>query len=794
MKLSTKWMHDFVQLEDMPPRAFSEALTMSGSKVEGYEQEGSEIENVVVGQVLTISPHPNADKLVVCSVDVGQDSPITIVTGATNLTEGDYVPVALHGSKLPGGINIKKGKLRGVESQGMMCGIEELGLTANDFPGVITDGIFILTDECDHTLGMDIKKAIGLDDVVFDFEITSNRPDCLSIIGLAREAAVTFHKTLTIPKPEVKGGHGNAAELLNVKISAPDLCYRYAARVVKNVRVAPSPRWLRERLRACGVRPINNIVDITNYVMLEYGQPMHAFDYNLMAGHNIDARRAVDGETITTLDGVERTLTSDMLVIADDQKPMAVAGVMGGEFSSIFDNTNTIVFESACFSGPSVRVTAKKLGMRTESSGRFEKGLDPENCIPALERACQLVELLDAGDVCDGIVEVDCSDKTLRTVPLDAQWINRFLGIQIPEQDMIDILKNLEFKVEDGQVIAPSFRSDIECKADIAEEIARFYGYNKIPSTTIRGSAQGGYTPEQQFKRSVNATMLALGYSEVSTYSFISPKEYDRIRMRADSGLRQSVVIANPLGEDTSIMRTTALPSMCQVLGNNFADRNLSAAVYELATEYIPQEGEDLPLEKKCVVLGQYGPEADFYSIKGAVEGLLDALRVIEYDVTAVKDEPAFHPGRCAKLTIGEKQLGVVGELHPLVQEAYGIGSRAYVAMLDFNLMYENHVASIQYKPLPRFPAVTRDLALVCDDSIPVLTLQNVIRKAAGQRLEKLELFDVYKGKQIPEGKKSVAFSLLLRSHASTLTDAECDSIIQKAIKALGEIGAELRS
>lgn len=792
MQLSMRWLHDFVEEIPATNREYAERLTMTGSKVEGWEEEGSELNKVVVGKILELAPHPNADKLQICQVDVGDGAPLQIVTGAKNVAVGDLVPVALDGSSLHGGVKIKKGKLRGVASNGMLCSVAELGITTHDFPYAIDDGIFILQEDC--RVGQDIREAIGYNDTVFEFEITSNRPDCLSVIGLARETAVSFGKPLKLHTPVVKGGHGDVNGLLKVRVEAPDLCPRYCARVVKNVRVKPSPRWMRERLRASGVRPINNIVDITNYVMLEYGQPMHAFDQKYLKEQQIVVRRAKEGESIVTLDGVERKLSPDMLVIADQDKPSAVAGVMGGEYSGIMDDTSTIVFESACFAGPSVRITAKTLGMRTDSSARFEKGLDPNNCIPALERACELVELLDAGDVCDGIIDVNNSSGERRKLALEPEWIKRFLGISISEEEMVQILQKLDFEVKDGVVAVPTFRADVEHKADVAEEIARFYGYDRIPATLVGGSAQGKLTEEQKFERMVNDTMQALGYSEIMTYSFISPKFYDKIGLPSDSPLRRSVTIANPLGEDTSIMRTIALPSLCEALSRNYSNRNLSASLYEIATEYIPKESDsELPVEKQSVVIGAYGEGTDFFSLKGAVEALLEKARVFDYDVQPT-EEYAFHPGRCAQLLKDGKAFGVIGELHPKVLENYGLGARACAAVLDFNALFALRDPVRQYQPLPKFPAVTRDLAFVCDDEIPVLALQKSIAAAAGSRLEKVTLFDVYKGKQVADGKKSVAFNLVLRSADGTLKDEDADAIVKKVRKALTDLGAELRS
>lgn len=793
MQLSMRWLHDFVEEIPATNREYAERLTMTGSKVEGWEEEGSELNKVVVGKILELAPHPNADKLQICQVDVGDGAPLQIVTGAKNVAAGDLVPVALDGSSLHGGVKIKKGKLRGVASNGMLCSVAELGITTHDFPYAIDDGIFILEEDC--RIGQDIREAIGYNDTVFEFEITSNRPDCLSVIGLARETAVSFGKPLKLHTPVVKGGHGDVNGLLKVRVEAPDLCPRYCARVVKNVRVKPSPRWMRERLRASGVRPINNIVDITNYVMLEYGQPMHAFDQKYLKEQQIVVRRAKEGESIVTLDGVERKLSPDMLVIADQDKPSAVAGVMGGEYSGIMDDTSTIVFESACFAGPSVRITAKTLGMRTDSSARFEKGLDPNNCIPALERACELVELLDAGDVCDGIIDVNNSSGERRKLALEPEWIKRFLGISISEEEMVQILQKLDFEVKEGVVAVPTFRADVEHKADVAEEIARFYGYDRIPTTLVGGSAQGKLTEEQKFERMVNDTMQALGYSEIMTYSFISPKFYDKIGLPSDSPLRRSVTIANPLGEDTSIMRTIALPSLCEALSRNYSNRNLSASLYEIATEYIPKESDsELPVEKQSVVIGAYGEETDFFSLKGAVEELLEKARVFDYDVQPATEEYAFHPGRCAQLLKDGKVFGVIGELHPKVLENYGLGARACAAVLDFNALFALRDPVRQYQPLPKFPAVTRDLAFVCDDEIPVLALKKLIAAAAGSRLEKVTLFDVYKGKQVADGKKSVAFNLVLRSADGTLKDEDADAIVKKVRKALTDLGAELRS
>ena len=786
MNLSMKWLSDFVKLK-VEPREFSERMSLSGSKVEGWEIEGEEIKNVVVGKILSIDPHPDADKLVICQVDVGEGEPLQIVTGATNLHPGDVVPVAKDHSVLPGGKEIRKGKLRGVVSNGMLCSLGELGLTAHDFPYAIEDGIFVLQEDC--RLGQDIRSAIGLDDTCVEFEITPNRPDCLSVIGLAREVAATFGKDLTLHEPKVQQETGDIHDLLSVSVENDKLCQRYVARMVKNIKIEPSPRWMRERLRASGVRPINNIVDITNYVMLEYGQPMHAFE-----GGKIQVRNAKEGESIMTLDGVERQLSPQMLVICDEEKPSAVAGVMGGEYSGIMDDTNTIVFESACFLGSSVRTTARKLGMRTESSARFEKGLDTRTCIPAVMRACELVELLGAGEVVGGMIDIDSAGYKPTEILLEPQWINRFIGIDIGREEMVDILKKLDCKINGDTIIVPSFRRDLEHKADIAEEIARFHGYDKIPSTAIRGVAQGALTEYQKFERTLANTLLAQGCYEISSYSFISPKYYDKICLPQDHPLRKSVVILNPLGEDTSVMRTTAIPSMMEVLSRNYNNRNASASLFELANEYIPVDGQELPDEKPVLTIGQYGVSYDFFTLKGIVENLFSVLGVSDLTVQGQSDIPYYHPGRCASLLSGDTVLGTIGEIHPQVAENYGIDSRVYVAHLHCDALFAVRCSEKEYHPLPKFPATTRDLALLCDDELPVQSIEKAIRAGAGNLLEQVELFDIYKGKQIPDGKKSIAYNITMRSADRTLTDEDIEKAMTKILKKLAEIGASIRS
>lgn len=818
MNLSMKWLADYVDV-NVPIKDYCHALTMAGQKVECYEVEGAEISNVVVGKILSVVPHENSDHLVVCQVEVGKDAPIQIVTGASNVNAGDIVPVALDGSTLPNGVKIKKGKLRGVESNGMLCSLGELGLDKRDFPYAIEDGIFIMQEDCQ--IGQDIRSAIGLDDTSVEFEITSNRPDCLSVIGLARETAAAYGVDLNVKSPEFKGVDGDISSMLNVKIHNTEKCQRYCAGIVKNVKIEPSPRWMRERLRASGVRPINNFVDITNYVMLEYGQPMHAFDLRYVEGAQINVRNAVNGERIMTLDGVERELSDDMLVIADEKKPVAVAGIMGGEYSGIMDDTTTVVFESAYFEPSQVRRTSKKLRLKSDASSRYEKGVDRLISMTCLKRAFELVEELGAGEVLNTVIDCDYTDKTPASVEFDPAWINEFLGTDISEADMKDYLSRLGFTFEGGMVVAPSFRIDIECKADIAEEVARIYGYNNIPSTDFRGVARAEFTPEQKFVRTLRNAAASLGGYEIATYSFVSPKYFDKIRLPEDSKLRKVVRIVNPLGEDTSVMRTSTLPSMLDVLSFNYNNRNEKACLFEISKEYLPvaekrnYQGDDallvnngkprheyeyqLPDEPQRLTIGMYGGDADFYVLKGIVEQLFAEIKIdgVEYvrayDSDAFDEKSAMHPGRSAVIMKDGVALGIMGEIHPEVQENYEIGVKTYAAKLNIPEMMSAANEEINYRPLPKFPATTRDLSLIVADEVPAAELEKAIRGAVGKILEKVTLFDVYKGKQIEDGKKSVSYSISMRSHEGTLTDEQADSAMKKALKALANIGAELR-
>lgn len=795
MKLNRKWLNEeFVDLSGVTDREFVETMTIAGQKVETYERLDAELRNVVVGRVVSITRHTNSDHMWVCQIDVGAGEPVQIVTGAQNVHEGDLVPVAQHNSWLPGGVHITKGKLRGEVSNGMLCSLKELGLTLNDFPYAIEDGIWILQEDCKP--GDDINTVIGNDDTVVDFEITNNRPDCYSILGLAREAAAAFNKPMRHHDPVVRGGAaGELSELLEVEVPAEDLCRRYTARMVRNVKIAPSPKWLRQRLRANGVRPINNIVDITNYVMLEYGQPMHAFDYRYVGSGKIIVRRSEPGETLTTLDGNVRTLTPGMLVIADETKPIGLAGIMGGENSEIMDDTVDVVFESANFNGTSIRQTALALGMRTEASGKFEKNIDPLLTLPAVDRACELVELLGAGEVMDGVIDVLNDIPEPRTIELEPDRINALLGTDISEADMVEYLRRLEIPVEGHEIRVPSWRPDLVGMADIAEEVGRLFGYNNIPTTTFRGAAtEGGYTEAMKLENRAGSLCRSLGYSEILTYSFVSPSIFDQIRLPEDSSLRNAMRIQNPLGEDASIMRTVALPSMLAILARNNAYHNDAVKLYELAKVYLPKPGQILPDEPKHLVLGTYGEHEDFFKMKGEIEAFLRGMNVPEARYTAEKHDPTFHPGRCARVSVGGVDLGCFGQIHPLVARSYGIDGEIFAAELNFTALLSLQLPEKTYTPLPKYPAVTRDIAVVCDEAVTVAALSDCIRAAGGKLLRSVELFDIYRGKGIASGSKSAAFRLTLRADDRTLTDADSDGVVSAVLAALEkELNAKLR-
>jgi len=887
MILSRNWLNEFVDLKDITDKEFNDEMTLSGSKVETIERPDENLKNVVVGKILEMKRHENSDHMWVLKIDVGQAEPVQIVTGAWNIHVGDYVPAALHGAHLPGGVKIEKGKLRGVESDGMLCSLKELSMTAEhdfpyavitpaallndyhpidpakpsipadikpgdkvygpvvaakvlecaplgdgtfhtcldlgdattvpdtrcsnlhegdlvayntksdtictledlhaeqkEFPHCIADGIFVLQEE-DAEPGLNMAHILGFDDSIVEFEITPNRPDCLSVIGLAREASATFKRPLKLHTPEPHGCGGSIADLVDIDIEDGDLCPRYTARMVKNVKIAPSPRWMRERLRNSGVRPINNIVDITNYVMLEYGQPMHAFDFSCVEGGHIIVRTAREGETIQTLDGNERKLTENMLCICDEHKPVCVAGVMGGANSEIVGDTAMVLFESANFNGVSVRRTASALGMRTDASSRYEKGLDMMNTIKAVERACELVELLGCGEVVDGVMDVVAKEKAPTVVKLEPDKINALLGTELSEDLMREILVSLGFILNGDDIYVPSWRGDVEHYSDIAEEVARFYGYNKIPCTLMRGeTTRGGFSEQQRFDRAIGGAVRALGYDEIITYSFISPTYYDKIRMPKDSPLRNSLKILNPLGEDTSIMRTTILPSMLEIIARNNSYRNKSARLYELGKIYLPRE-DGLADEPKYLSLGAYGDGVDFFSFKGSIETLLHELRITDVKYVACTDNDSYHPGRCAKVYAGETYLGVFGQIHPLVAANYGMDTEVYTAELSFDAMYEKRGDIPVYQPLPKFPAVTRDIAVVCDEAVTVGALEESIRRGAKGLLKDVSLFDIYRGPGVAIGKKSVAFNLVLRADDRSLTGEEADEDVQSILAAL---------
>ena len=896
MILSRNWLNEFVDLKDITDKEFNDEMTLSGSKVETIERPDENLKNVVVGKILEMKRHENSDHMWVVKIDVGQAEPVQIVTGAWNVHVGDYVPAALSGAHLPGGIKIEKGALRGVESDGMLCSLKELGMTAehdfpyavitpaailNDYhpidkdkpsipadikpgdkvygpvvaakvlecaplgdgtfhtcldlgdattvpdtrcsnlhegdlvayntksdaictledlhaeqkecPHCIADGIFALQEE-DAEPGLNMARVLGFDDSIVEFEITPNRPDCLSVIGLAREASATFKRPLKLHEPEPHGCGGSIAEIVDIDIEDGDLCPRYTARMVKNVKIAPSPRWMRERLRNSGVRPINNIVDITNYVMLEYGQPMHAFDFSCVEGGHIIVRTAHEGETIETLDGNERKLTPNMLCICDEHKPVCVAGVMGGANSEIVGDTAMVLFESANFNGVSVRRTASALGMRTDASSRYEKGLDMMNTIKAVERACELVEMLGCGEVVDGVMDVVAKEKAPTCIKLEPEKINALLGTELEEDLMREILVSLGFILNGDDIYVPSWRGDVEHYSDIAEEVARFYGYNKIPCTLMRGeTTRGGFSEQQRFDRAIGGAVRALGYDEIITYSFISPTYYDKIRMPKDSPLRNSLKILNPLGEDTSIMRTTILPSMLEIVARNLSYRNKSARLYELGKIYLPRE-DGLADEPKYLSLGAYGDGVDFFSFKGSIETLLHELRITDVKYVACTDNASYHPGRCACVYAGDTLLGVFGQIHPLVAANYGVDTEIYAAELSFEAMYEKRGDIPVYQPLPKFPAVTRDIAVVCDETVTVGALEESIRRGAKGLLKEVSLFDIYRGPGIADGKKSVAFNLVLRADDRSLTGEEADEDVQSILASLeSECGAVLR-
>lgn len=795
MNIPMSWLKDYAPVK-CDIKTYIDAMTMSGSKVETYEELGKEITNVVVGKILSIDKHPDADKLVVTKVDIGQEV-IQIVTGANNISVGDYIPVALNGSTLPGGIKIKTGKLRGIESQGMMCSIQELGFEPEDYPEAAEDGIYIFGEE--QPLGKDVKDIFGLNDIVVEYEVTSNRSDCFSVLGIAREAAATFDLPFNYPKISVQESGGNVSDYMSVEIQNQELCPRYAARVIKNVKIEPSPKWMRQRLLASGVRPINNIVDITNYVMLEMGQPMHAFDLSKLDKRKIVVRNAKPGEKTMTLDGEGRNLDESMLLITDGEQPLAIAGVMGGEESKITEETKDILFESANFNGANIRITAKKLGLRTDASVKYSKGLDTENVLDALNRAAQLVEELGAGEVVSGIIDEYPGKREPRTIPYSVEKINGLLGTSISEDEIIKYLTRLEFKVdkEAKTVTIPTFRRDVEGNADLAEEVARLYGYDKIDTTLETGTPTvGKKSYSQKMEYIVKEVMEGQGFYEIMNYSFESPKVFDKLNISTDDELRNVITISNPLGEDFSVMRTQTLNGMLSSLSTNYNRRNEEAYLYEIGKVYIPKALPltELPDERSKLTLGMYG-KGDFYDLKGTVEVLFEKLGMdakLEYNLK--QDLAWMHPGRCASLSIGNKEIGYIGELHPSVAANYDIDARVYVGVIDMPSILEEANLDREYQPLPKYPAVARDIAMLVKDEILVKDIENVIKQRGGKILESYSLFDVYKGKQIQEGYKSVAYSITFRAPDRTLTEDEVNKSMKKILNGLETtLGAQLR-
>jgi len=785
MKIPMSWFNDYTDINGVTPKEYNDAVTMSGSKVETIENMGKDIQNVVTGKVLEITEHPDSDHMVICKVDVGNEV-LQIVTGAPNVKVGQIVPVAKNDSYLPGGVHIKTGKLRGVESCGMLCSHEELGLSESDLSWTPEYGILVLPD--DTKIGMDIKDFFGLNEEIVEYEITSNRPDCFSVIGLARETAATFKKPFSVPTPKFSENNENISDTISVTVENPTKCLRYCARMVKNVKIGQSPNWMKRRLKACGIRPINNIVDITNYILLEYGQPMHAFDLRQLAGGKIIVRDAKDGEIIKTLDEQDRKLNSNDLVIADGEKAVAIAGVMGGFNSEIKDDTTTVVFESATFDAVSVRLTAQKVGLRTEASSRYEKGLDPNNTVPAIERACELIEMLSCGENVGGMIDVKGNIKPLNIIKFRPEKINAFLGINITKEEMVSYLEPLEIKVDMDkmELTIPSFRPDLEAEADIAEEVARFYGYNKIPTTLISGeSTKGAYSPKQIFKKNLANMLIAQGMHEIFTFTFTTPAVFDKLNLASDSPLRNALKIRNPLGEDTSIMRTTMVGTMLDILSYNYNHKNESAYLFEISKIFLPNGKGELPNEPEKLAIGMYKKGIDFFDIKGILEAVFESLNIDGISYARLENNDMFHPGRSAVLLANGEEIGIVGEIHPTVLENFEIGLPCYVAEIDLLKLMACIDENIKYKALPKFPAAERDIAVLVDQDVAVGDLEATMIKASGALLESIKLFDVYTGDRIPDGKKSVAFSISFRSPERSLTSEEVNKVFNKIVKDL---------
>ncbi len=805
MNTSLSWIKAYVPELDVTAQEFADAMTLSGSKVEGFKKTDADLEHIVIGQIEKIERHPDADKLIICQVNIGEEAPVQIVTGAPNVKEGDKVPVVLDGGRVagghdgkmtPGGIRIKKGKLRGIESNGMMCSIEELGSSRDMYPEAPECGIYIFPE--DAAVGADAVEALGLHDVVFEFEITSNRVDCYSILGLAREAAATFHKEFKAPAVEVKGNKEDVNHYIKVEVQDPKLCPRYCAKVVKNIKLAPSPQWMQRRLASVGIRPINNVVDITNYVMEEYGQPMHAYDLDTISGSQIVVRRAEKDEKFVTLDGQERTMDDTVLMICDGKKAVGIAGIMGGENSMITDDVHTMLFEAACFDGTNIRLSSKKVGLRTEASGKFEKGLDPNNAEAAIHRACQLIEELGAGEVVDGMVDVYAEKREPVRIPFEPARINALLGTDLSEEQMLAYFRPIELEYDSAanEIIVPSFRQDLLRTADIAEEVARFFGYDNIPTTLPRGEATTGKLPFYLRVESVARDIAEFcGFSQGMTYSFESPKVFDKLMLPADAAERNAIVISNPLGEDFSIMRTISLNGMLTSLATNYNRRNKNVRLYELGNIYLPKSLPltELPDERMQFTLGMYG-DGDFFTMKGVVEEFLDRIGMHKKETYDPKcGKPFLHPGRQAAIIYDGTQIGYMGEVHPAAASAYGIGERTYVAVLDMPSIVEKATFDRKYEGIAKFPAVTRDISMVVPKDVLVGQIEEVLSVRGGKILESYELFDVYEGSQIKEGCKSVAYSIVFRAKDKTLEEAEVTAAMKKILNGLQSLGAELR-
>ncbi len=799
MKASIEWLEEYSDI-DVDSIKLGDILTMTGSKVETVEQKGNDIKNVVVGKILEIKKHEDSDHLVVTQVDLGNEK-VQIVTGANNIKEGDIVPIAKDGSELPGGVKIKKGLLRGVESCGMMCSVGELGLDIVNYPGQIENGIMILDKELEKDLGKDIVEVLNLKEDIIEFEITPNRPDCLSIEGLGREVAASLGKEFKNPRKNIDEKiveNKEEIEGLKVDIEAPDLCYRYIARMVKNVKIGPSPEWLTRRLNACGIRSINNIVDITNYVMLEMGQPMHAFDINSIEGKHITVRRAKNGEKITTLDKQERILDENDLVIADTKKPVAIAGVMGGLNSEIEKDTQTVVFESAVFYGGGVRKTAKKVGLRTESSARYEKGLSSENAIRAVNRAVELVELIGAGQEVEGKIDVYPTKQKINKIKLDVEKINNLLGTNIEKEEMIKILEKLDIKVENDMAIAPYFRMDLEFVADIAEEIVRFYGYDKLETTLIKADTTLGIrNKEQKIEKTIKDMLVNNGLSEIYTYGFVSEQDLEKSNISKEL-IEKSITIINPLSDEYKLMRPTTIPSMMQILATNANKKNQNVKLFDISRNYRNLNNEvengEVPEQENILTLGMYGDDIDFYTLKGLIENVLESVSVNRYDIIKETENGSYHPGRCANITVGKDVIATIGEVHPAVLENYGIEKRAYLAEVNVTKLVKYSRQNKKYVEVPKFPAVERDIAVIVDEKVEVGQIEKIITKKSKKLLESATLFDIYRDEKIGTNKKSVAYSLIFRDKKKTLSDEEINTAMENIISELEKVlGAELR-